>query len=80
MNIAMKRIYIKPETERFVCDLMSMVAASPNPSTQWNDNTGGSGDHQIGPGNPNPDEDAKANSIWDDWSVQNSQDADDVWE
>lgn len=74
----MKRIYIKPETERFVCDLMSMVAASP--STQWNDNTGGSGDHQIGPGNPNPDEDAKANSIWDDWSVQNSQDADDVWE
>lgn len=80
MNIAMKRIYIKPETERFVCDLMSMVAASPNPSTQWNDNTGGSGDHQIGDGNPNPDANAKANSIWDDWSVQNSQDADDVWE
>ena len=62
----MKRLYIKPETERIVCQLVSMLAES-KPKTDYEIGTGGN-DQPIIPGDePNPEGNAKRVDVWDDW-------------
>ena len=63
----MKREYIKPETERLACRLVSMLAESKTP-TEWEIGTGGN-DQPITPGDePNPEGGtAKQINLWDDW-------------
>lgn len=62
----MKRLYIKPETERIVCQLVSMLAESTKPKTDYEIGTGGN-DQPITPEEPNPEGNAKRVDVWDDW-------------
>lgn len=62
----MKEAYIKPETEQFVCNLESMIAASDS-QTEWNMGEEGSGTTKPITGDDDPNADAKHFNLWDDW-------------
>ena len=65
----MKQAYIKPETERVVCNLASMIATS-TPKTDWNMGEEGSGNTKPITGDDNPNADAKSFNLWEDDSEE----------
>jgi len=65
----MKQAYIKPETERIVCNPASMIAASV-PTTEWNMGEEGSGTTQPITGDDDPNADAKRFNLWEDDSEE----------